>query len=159
MKMESPGIHLVIMMLIMLAAPIALADLPVPQAHTGRSLAPLIGGKEVPAWRKDFLCEFLAVPGTIPRWEGLCGERMTYARYFVDGPEKPLYQFLFDLKNDPKQLTNLVDGNSEHPLLGRMRNRCDQLVAMAGPTMREVGETSRKPPKKRQKPAAKAPQK
>ena len=111
MKMESPGIHLVIMMLIMLAAPIALADLPVPQAHTGRSLAPLIGGKEVPAWRKDFLCEFLAVPGTIPRWEGLCGERMTYTRYFVDGPEKPLYQFLFDLKNDPKQLTNLVDGN------------------------------------------------
>jgi len=34
MKMESPGIHLVIMMLIMLAAPIALAGLPVPQTHT-----------------------------------------------------------------------------------------------------------------------------
>ena len=157
--MESPGIHLVIMMLIMLAAPIALADLPVPQAHTGRSLAPLIGGKEVPAWRKDFLCEFLAVPGTIPRWEGVRGEHMTYARYFVNGPSEPPYEFLFDLKNDPRQLTNLVDGNRTHPFLSRMRNRCDQLVAMAGPTMKEVGETSRKPPKKRQKPAAKAPQK
>ena len=156
--MESPGIHLVIIMLIMLAAPIALADLPVPQAHTGRSLAPLIGGKKVSGWRKDFLCEFLAVPGTIPRWEGVRGEHMTYARYFVNGPSEHPYEFLFDLKNDPRQLTNLVEGNREHPFLGRMRNRCDQLVAMAGPTMKEVGETSRKPPKKRQKPAAKAPQ-
>ena len=149
MKMESPGIHLVIMMLIMLATPIALADLPVPQAHTGRSLAPLIGGKEVPAWRKDFLCEFLAVPGTIPRWEGLCGERMTYARYFVDGPEKPPYQFLFDLKNDPKQLTNLARKKSDDPLLQRMRNRCDELVAETGPAMQEVGETRRKSTKKK----------
>ena len=82
----------------------------------------------------------------------------TPTRYFVDWPEKPLYQFPFDLKNDPKQLTNLVDGNSEHPLLGRMRNRCDQLVAMAG-HRKEVGETSREPPEKRQKPPAKAPQK
>jgi hypothetical protein len=30
---------------------------------------------------------------------------------------------------------------------------------MAGPTMKEIGETSRKSPKKRKKPAAKAPQK
>ena len=45
---------------------IDLADLPVPQAHTGRSLAPLIGGKEVSGWRKDFLCEFLAVPNDSP---------------------------------------------------------------------------------------------
>ena len=138
---------------------IDLADLPVPQAHTGRSLAPLIGGKEVSGWRKDFLCEFLAVPGTIPRWEGVRGEHMTYARYFVNGPSEPPYEFLFDLKNDPRQLTNLVDGNREHPFLGRMRNRCDELVAMAGPTMKEIGETSRKPPKKGKKPAAKAPQK
>jgi hypothetical protein len=119
----------------------------------------LIGGKEVSGWRKDFLCEFLAVPGTIPRWEGVRGEHMTYARYFVNGPSEPPYEFLFDLKKDPRQLTNLVDGDREHPFLGRMRNRCDQLVAMAGPTMKEIGETSRKSPKKRKKPAAKAPQK
>jgi arylsulfatase A-like enzyme len=137
---------------------IDLAGLPVPEAHTGRSFASLMRGDETSGWRKDFLCEFLAVPGTIPRWEGVRGEGMTYARYFVNGPEKPPYEFLFDLKNDPKQLTNLVDGNSEHPFLGRMRNRCDQLAAMAG-HRKEIGETSREPPKKRQKPPAKAPQK
>jgi hypothetical protein len=84
---------------------------------------------------------------------------MTYARYFVNGPSEPPYEFLFDLKKDPRQLTNLVDGDREHPFLGRMRNRCDQLVAMVGPTMKEIGETSRKSPKKGKKPAAKAPQK
>ena len=128
---------------------IDLADLPVPQVHTGRSLAPLIGGKEVSGWRKDFLCEFLAVPGTIPRWEGVRGEHMTYARYFVNGPSEPPYEFLFDLKNDPKQLTNLARKKSCHPLLQRMRNRCDELVAETGPAMQEVGETRRKSTKKK----------
>jgi arylsulfatase A-like enzyme len=138
---------------------IDLAGLPVPEAHTGRSFAPLMRGNETTEWRKDFLCEFLAVAKTIPRWEGVRGERMTYARYFVDGPEKPPYEFLFDLKNDPKQLTNLAREKSDHPLLKPMRNRCDELVAMAGPTMKEIGETFRKPLKKGKKPAAKAPQK
>jgi arylsulfatase A-like enzyme len=138
---------------------IDLAGLPVPEAHTGRSFAPLMRGNETTEWRKDFLCEFLAVAKTIPRWEGVRGERMTYARYFVDGPEKPPYEFLFDLKNDPKQLTNLAREKSDHPLLKPMRNRCDELVAMAGPKMKEIGETFRKPPKKGKKPATKAPQK
>jgi len=77
------------------------------------------------------------------------GERMTYARYFVDGPEKPPYEFLFDLKNDPKQLTNLAREKSDQPLLQRMRNRCDELVAETGPAMQEVGETQRKSKKKK----------
>jgi len=83
------------------------------------------------------------------------GERMTYARYFVDGPEKPPYEFLFDLKNDPKQLTNLAREKSDHPLLKRMRNRCDELVAGAGPAMKDIGETQRSSGKKKQKAPAK----
>ena len=130
---------------------IDLAGLPVPEAHTGRSFAPLMRGDEPSGWRKDFLCEFLAVPGSIPRWEGVRGERMTYARYFVDGPEKPPYEFLFDLKNDPKQLTNLAREKSDYPLLQRMRNRCDELVAKAGPAMKDIRGTQRKSKKKKQK--------
>ena len=137
---------------------IDLAGLPTPEAHTGRSLAPLIQGDEVPDWRKDFLCEFLAVAKTIPRWEGVRGERMTYARYFVDGPDKPPYEFLFDLKKDPDQLTNLAGENEDHPQLKRMRRRTDLLVAEAGPAMNDVGEvqrTSRKKPKETPAAAAK----
>ena len=61
---------------------IDLAGLPVPDAHTGRSLVPLLEGKTVADWRTDFLCEFLAVPGTIPRWEGVRDTDWVYARYY-----------------------------------------------------------------------------
>jgi uncharacterized sulfatase len=128
---------------------IELAGLPTPEAHTGRSLAPLLRGDEVTDWRKDFLCEFLAVPGTIPRWEGVRGNRATYARYFVDGPENPPYEFLFDLKNDPDQLTNLASNEKPHPFLKRMRRRCDQLVASAGPPMKDIAEVRKKSRKKK----------
>jgi arylsulfatase A-like enzyme len=130
---------------------IELAGLPVPQAHTGRSLAPLIRGKQASDWRKDFLCEFLAVPQTIPLWEGVHGQNATYARYFVDGPNEPPYEFLHDLKKDPQQLTNLATESGAHPLLKRMRNRCDQLVANAGPSMKDVFKIHIKPPKKSKK--------
>jgi len=128
-----------------------LAGLPTPEAHTGRSLAPLLRGDEVTDWRKDFLCEFLAVPKTIPRWEGVRGSRATYARYFVDGPENPPYEFLFDLKKDPDQLTNLAQSEKPHPFLKRMRRRCDQLVASAGPPMKDLGEVKTRSKKNRTK--------
>jgi uncharacterized sulfatase len=128
---------------------IELADLPAPDTHTGRSLAPLLRGDEVSDWRKDFLCEFLAVPGTIPRWEGVRGEHMTYARYSVEGPDKPPYEFLFDLKTDPDQLTNLAMDDKHIAALNRMRARCDELVSSVGPPMKDVGETQRKSPKKK----------
>ena len=122
---------------------IDLAGLPVPEGHTGRSMSPLLRGDKVTDWRKDFLCEFLAVPRTIPRWEGVRGRRATYPRYFVDGPEKPPDEFLFDLEKDPEQLTNLALSEVPHPFLKRMRRRCDQLVASAGPPMTEIGENQK----------------
>ena len=128
---------------------IGLAGLPTPKAHTGRSLVPLVRGEDVPDWRKDFLCEFLAVAKTIPRWEGVRSERMTYARYFVDGPENPPYEFLFDLKTDPNQLTNLASNAEHHVFLARMRRRCDQLVADAGPPMKDIPEAPKKSRKKK----------
>ena len=130
---------------------IELAGLPIPKVHTGHSLAPLIRGEKVSDWRKDFLCEFLAVPQTIPLWEGVHGESVTYARYFVDGPNQPPYEFLHDLKKDPQQLTNLATESGTHPLLKRMRNRCDQLVATAGPSINDVFKIHIKPPKKSKK--------
>ncbi len=129
---------------------IELAGLPTPEVHTGRSLAPLLRGDEVSDWRKDFLCEFLAVAKTIPRWEGVRGNRMTYARYFVNGPEKPPYEFLFDIMKDPDQLTNLAQSEEPHPLLKKMRHRCDQLVADAGPSMRDIPKTLEGSKKKKQ---------
>jgi arylsulfatase A-like enzyme len=121
-----------------------LANQPKQATHTGRSLKPLLHNQTPPDWRKDFLCEFLAVPATIPKWEGVRDERWTYARYFVENLDKAPYEFLHDLQTDPDQLVNLAntdEGNrssSTNDALVKMRTRCDQLVAENGPTMKEI---------------------
>lgn len=116
------------------------AGLPVPEAHTGRSLLPVIEGKEVD-WRTDFLSEFLAVPGSIPQWEGVRGTDWSYARYHVGGASQP-FEFLHDLKTDPDQLVNLtmagkMDARSS-AALEKMRARCDDLVAQYGPATKDL---------------------
>jgi arylsulfatase A-like enzyme len=128
---------------------ISLAGLPVPHAHTGCSLVPLLEGKTVADWRTDFLCEFLAVPGTIPRWEGVRDTDWVYARYYVNGADKPPFEFLHDLKNDPDQLTNLALSEENAPALKRMLARCDELIADFGPPMEDIGETQRPSRKKK----------
>ena len=125
---------------------INLAGLPSPEAHTGRSLLPLLQGEKVSDWRQDFLCEFIAVPGSIPRWEGVRDQRWVYARYFVDGPTKPPFEFLHDLQADPDQLRNLA--SAEGPDLQRLRARCDDLIAEVGPAMSELRPNA---PKRRKK--------
>ncbi|MEC7603647.1 MAG: sulfatase [Planctomycetota bacterium] len=128
---------------------IELAGLPTPDAHTGRSLAPLIGGQAVEDWRTDFLCEFLAVAKTIPRWEGVRDSRWVYARYYVNGPDQPPFEFLYDLINDPNQLNNIASNDKSLATLIKMRARCDELIAETGPAMKDVGTNPPTPRKKK----------
>lgn len=126
-----------------------------PTSHTGMSLVPLLDGRSAKNWRSDFLCEFLAVPVTIPRWEGVRGTQWVYARYFVDGPDQPPFEFLHDLKNDPQQRQNLADDRQHAESLRNMRRRCDELVQQAGPGMNQIPElkpAGKKPSRKRPKP-------
>ncbi len=123
---------------------IDLAGQETPATHTGRSLVSLLGN-DVPAdWRTDFLCEFLAVPATIPLWEGVRDTDWVYARYFVDGKDEPPFEFLHDLRNDPDQLVNIAaiaTGDQSAPQkagLNLMRARCDELVAQNGDPMSQI---------------------
>ena len=129
---------------------IELAGIAAPESHTGRSLVPLVHGKEVSEWRDDFLCEFLAVPGSIPRWEGVRGTDWVYARYFVNGPEEPPFEFLHDLRNDPDQLKNLAGDEKHVAALKRMRARCDAIIADTGPAMQDLAPYQRPGRKKKQ---------
>jgi arylsulfatase A-like enzyme len=125
------------------------ASLPVPAAHTGRSLVPLIRGESTSDWRRGFLCEFLAVPGSIPKWEGVRDTEWAYARYHVGGSGKP-FEFLHDLKADPDQLVNLALGPEDHAdALKRLRARCDDLVASYGPATDELKRARESKPKKK----------
>lgn len=101
-----------------------LAGVMTPVHYQGDSLVPLIHGDTVPGWRSDFFCEHRTLPGIIPKWEGVRGERYVYARYLG---QQPVYEFLHDLETDPDQLVNFV-GNSEYnSVLTRLRERCDAL--------------------------------
>ena len=117
---------------------------PIPATHTGHSLVPLVQGEQPTDWRRDFLCEFLAVPKSIPRWEGVRDTEWVYARYFVDGPDEPPFEFLHDLKHDPDQLVNLTAPDAkprsadEEKALTRLRKRCDELVTQNGPAMKDL---------------------
>ncbi len=111
-----------------------LAGLDVPREHQGRSLVPLVRGEKTP-WRHDFFCEHLFVHKDIPQWEGVRDERYVYARYFT---QKPVHEFLHDLKQDPQELRNLARETGHAALLERMRRRTDELRdAVGGPYSRE----------------------
>jgi len=113
------------------ATMLALAGVPVPDPYTGRSLVPMLRGQTPPDWRTDFFCEHLMDTPTIPKWEGVRGERYVYARYFE---QKSVYEFLHDLKADPDELTNLAGDAGHAPTLAAMRKRCTHLRdAYGGP--------------------------
>ncbi len=130
---------------------IDVAGLPVPDTHTGRSLASLVRGEDVSDWRTDFLCEFLAVPATIPRWEGVRHTDWFYARYYVNGANEPPFEFLHDLENDPDQRINLALKLKDSDAMKQIRAHCDELIAEAGPAMKDVGEDQRASRKKKQR--------
>jgi len=111
------------------------AGLPRQESHQGQSLAAFALGEKVTSWRTDFFCEHLFVHPQIPKWEGVRDQRYVYARYFE---QKPAYEFLHDLRQDPQELRNLaIEGGAEQ-ILQRMRQRCDQLRdGYGGPYSRE----------------------
>ena len=84
------------------ATMIDLAGLELPAQYQGRSLKPLLEGKDV-KWRDSFFCEHQMNNPRIPKWEGVRTERFIYAYYY----EKK-YEFFHDLQKDPLQKTNMI---------------------------------------------------
>jgi arylsulfatase A-like enzyme len=102
-----------------------LAGLPVAQSIQGTSLKPLLEGKSV-IWRNEFFYEHLfhrAAPNpVIPKSEGVVSERFKYLRYFE---QDPVFEELYDLKNDPHEINNLVTDANYFDVLSQFRKKCD----------------------------------
>jgi len=96
------------------------AGVKIPRHYQGFSLAPFVRGGTVGSWRTDFCCEHLMNSKTIPKWEGVRGQRFVYARYFG---QTPPYEFLHDLKSDPDELVNLATKGTHKGVLDGMRTR------------------------------------
>ena len=104
-----------------------LAGVRIPKSVQGKSLEPLIQGKKV-AWRHDFLYEHRFTHPRIPKTEGVRTERWTYTRYTSI---TPVYEELFDLRNDPGERHNLAGDKRYQKTLRQLRARWKELSRQA----------------------------
>ncbi|MGB7325105.1 MAG: sulfatase-like hydrolase/transferase [Rubripirellula sp.] len=122
------------------ATMLELCGLPIPSTYQGKSLLPLIQGRQV-SWREDVFCENLFTDQGYPRMEAVRGKQWKYIRYFsrehdrtkylpeasING-EQPIYEELFDLKSDPQEQKNLANLPEYESVLKEHRARCQVLV-------------------------------
>ncbi|RCS41213.1 DUF4976 domain-containing protein [Bremerella cremea] len=96
----------------------------VPSVMQGRSLKPLVEGKQTEPWRTEFLYEHLFPHATIPQSEGV---RTQDWKYIVYEKTEPKLEQLFDLKNDPNETTNLAEDPQHANKLKELRSKLDQM--------------------------------
>jgi arylsulfatase A-like enzyme len=100
-----------------------LAAVPTPARMQGRSLVPLVAGKQ-PEWRNAFFYEHYFKHPRIPPSEAVRTERWKYMR-FVES--QPLYEELYDLAADPLEENNLAQSPRHAETLDAMRAKWSQL--------------------------------
>lgn len=99
------------------------AGVTIPSSMQGTSLMPLVkgGGKN---WRTDFFYEHLFEFPPIPKSEAVRNKKFKYIRY-ID--QRPVYEELYDLENDPYEEHNLAAIPEYQKTRDTLRNRCDTL--------------------------------
>jgi arylsulfatase A-like enzyme len=88
-------------------------------AMQGRSLVSLLDGEKT-SWRTEFFYEHLFEHPRIPATEAIRTERWKYIRY-VD--RVPVYEQLFDLKNDPSEVEDLMLVEGHEDVKSEMRRK------------------------------------
>jgi len=99
------------------------AGLAVPEGMQGENLLDLVQEKEGP-WRQDFYYDHRVDISTIPKCEGVVSKRWKFVRY---AEAEPVYEQLFDLKEDPQETRNLAASPEHQEELRRMQLRFDIL--------------------------------
>ena len=117
----------------------------IPASYQGKSLCPLMKGKKI-EWRKEVFLENLYTGQGYPRQEGVRDKKFKYIRSFskkddrrlylpdqtILTDERPIYEELFDIVNDPKEANNLADNTAYTKTLEVYRKRCKELVKACG---------------------------
>lgn len=103
---------------------LALAGIKPPATMQGRDLSPLIRGEALP-WRDSFFYEHTydtnPPRSPIAQSEGLRTSDWKYIRY---PKTDPVFEQLFDLKNDPLERNNLAGSPEHSDRLAQLRSEC-----------------------------------
>ena len=109
------------------------AGIEAPEFMEGRSLRPLVEGRET-AWRDELFLESLFTMRDNPFQEGIRTRRWKYIRMYdgvmpfresdVDFANRPAeFELLFDLESDPNEQTNLVSVPAHADILAELRKK------------------------------------
>lgn len=102
-----------------------IAGIEVPETWQGKSLAGFLDGQNPLANREYFICEHLWNVAIIAPSEGIRTKKWKYFRYRKDMAHEELY----DLENDPKEITNLKDSTAFQNVLQNLRMKTDSLTS------------------------------
>ena len=94
-----------------------------PKTWQGKSLMPLVTGKEKSFSRDTILVEHLWEFENIPPSEGVRTDEWKYFRYVDNKADEEL----FNLKKDPLETNNLLNDSKYAGILQNLRNKCDEL--------------------------------
>ncbi|WP_209330768.1 sulfatase-like hydrolase/transferase [Lunatimonas salinarum] len=120
------------------------AGIGIPAAMQGKSLKPILENSQKD-WRADFFSENLFMEQNYPRMEAVRSKDWKYIRYYskekdqrhvlsLIAPfmgEEPIYEELFNLKDDPHERHNLADEKDKQEVLAMLRSRCNALMIEA----------------------------
>jgi arylsulfatase A-like enzyme len=105
-----------------------IAGVAVPPEMQGRSMMPLMAGKNVP-WRKDWLYEYYEYPGyeNVPPCRGVRAEQYKLIHYFLTDEYE-----LYDVKADPDERANQYGKPGMEALTKQLKDRLDELRRETG---------------------------
>jgi len=101
----------------------------IPKDMQGRSLLPLFKGNNK-NWRDALYYHYYAYPGihAVKRHYGICTDRYKLIHFYHDIDEWELY----DLKNDPKEMNNVIDDSAYTGIKKRLKNDLDSIMHYYG---------------------------
>ncbi len=106
---------------------LALAGIPIPGEMQGQNFLPVFQGGELENPRSALLFEFWSetdLPGQSCWWKAVRTDEWKYVHYYTE----PFYDELYNLKEDPYEMINLIKDNSHARVVKRMKTELDRLM-------------------------------
>jgi len=106
---------------------LTLAGIPVPEEMQGQDLLPVFRGGQLEEPRKALLFEFWPeqdLPGQVCWWKAVRTDEWKYVHYY----KEPFYDELYNLKDDPYEMTNLIEDPQHADTLKHMQSELARLM-------------------------------